>query len=213
MIGFVFTSLSLPLFKFILCCWIFFSLPKWLPLVLCFFAQIAVISCESLLVMRMRSYTALFAALRTRVSRYYIRSILFVKVCLVSNFNIEDTVPGTRISTSKPSTFPSSLRDTRSLLQTVTLADRSAEVRIEKTCPKCARTEMFWTAVQLRSADEGSTVFYRCLCGYMYAILPRKRFVCCEHMLISLTGKLKTINGKMECTKMWKTVYFWTRAV
>eukprot|EP01147_Barroeca_monosierra_P009042 gene9042-10342_t len=36
---------------------------------------------------------------------------------------------------------------------------------IEEKCPKCGREEMTYTTAQLRSADEGQTIFYRCACG------------------------------------------------
>lgn len=31
---------------------------------------------------------------------------------------------------------------------------------------------MYFTAVQLRSADEGSTIFLSCVCGHKYVTLP-----------------------------------------
>ena len=33
---------------------------------------------------------------------------------------------------------------------------------IEEICPKCGNPEMYFYTMQLRSADEGSTVFYEC---------------------------------------------------
>jgi DNA-directed RNA polymerase I subunit RPA12 len=40
---------------------------------------------------------------------------------------------------------------------------------IEETCPKCNHPELFFYTMQLRSVDEGSTVFYECpKCAYKY---------------------------------------------
>jgi DNA-directed RNA polymerase I subunit RPA12 len=79
-----------------------------------------------------------------------------------------DTIPQTIVSESKPSAFPSALRAKRSAVQELSADDRKTEAIVEKQCAKCGRKEMFFTTVQLRSADEGSTVFYRCVCGHKY---------------------------------------------
>ncbi|ELA42068.1 uncharacterized protein VICG_00917 [Vittaforma corneae ATCC 50505] len=43
--------------------------------------------------------------------------------------------------------------------------------RISLSCPKCNRPEMMYSTAQLRSADEGQTVFYSCEgCGYKETI-------------------------------------------
>ena len=34
--------------------------------------------------------------------------------------------------------------------------------RIDEPCPNCQHTELLFYTMQLRSADEGSTVFYEC---------------------------------------------------
>ncbi|KAF3394806.1 DNA-directed RNA polymerase I subunit RPA12 [Talaromyces pinophilus] len=78
----------------------------------------------------------------------------------------KDIPPQTIISESKPNAFPSALRAKRSALQTLTAADRTMEAVTQNTCAECGRKEMFFTTAQLRSADEGTTVFYRCVCGY-----------------------------------------------
>ncbi|PLN79575.1 putative DNA-directed RNA polymerase I 13.1 kDa polypeptide [Aspergillus taichungensis] len=90
-------------------------------------------------------------------------NFLFCDVCGARN---KDAAPATIISESKPSAFPSSLRAKRSAVQTLTAEDRKTEAIAQHTCAKCGRKEMYFSAVQLRSADEGSTIFYRCVCGY-----------------------------------------------
>lgn len=42
---------------------------------------------------------------------------------------------------------------------------------IEEPCPKCGNPEMFFYTMQLRSVDEGSTVFYECpKCEHKFSV-------------------------------------------
>lgn len=41
---------------------------------------------------------------------------------------------------------------------------------VDEPCPKCGNKQMEYYTMQLRSADEGQTVFYECAkCGHKYA--------------------------------------------
>lgn len=72
------------------------------------------------------------------------------------------------ITKSKPSDFPSYLRQKLSTTQTIKRHEVNTEATTNQNCPKCGRTEVRFSAVQLRSADEGSTIFYTCDCGFKY---------------------------------------------
>lgn len=77
-----------------------------------------------------------------------------------------DTSSKTVVTESKPSAFPSLLRQKRSAVQTVDAGDRENMATINETCEECGRSEVKYTSVQLRGADEGSTNFYTCECGH-----------------------------------------------
>lgn len=52
--------------------------------------------------------------------------------------------------------------------------DQPAERRVRATtkeeCPKCKHPELEYYTMQLRSADEGQTVFYNCVkCGHTFS--------------------------------------------
>ena len=67
------------------------------------------------------------------------------------------------VTTSKPSAFPSALRTKlRSDVQEVSEADMQTDATIKQTCEKCGCEEVRYYTQQLRSADEGTTVFYTC---------------------------------------------------
>lgn len=60
------------------------------------------------------------------------------------------------------------LRSKRSAVQNLTEEDVQTTATIRQTCPECGIEEMRYYTLQLRSADEGSTVFYSCECGHKY---------------------------------------------
>ncbi|KAH9994510.1 DNA-directed RNA polymerase I kDa polypeptide [Russula vinacea] len=53
---------------------------------------------------------------------------------------------------SHPDAFPSSLRQLRKTMTKVT-----------ETCPECGHMEAYSKEIQMRSADEGSTILYTCV--------------------------------------------------
>jgi len=82
-----------------------------------------------------------------------------------------DTSAKTITSQSKPTAFPSKLRDKLSGdIQAVDESAKDNEQLANESCEKCGGNEVRFHTVQLRSADEGSTVFYTChTCGHKYA--------------------------------------------
>ncbi|KAH0608125.1 uncharacterized protein H6S33_002177 [Morchella sextelata] len=78
--------------------------------------------------------------------------------------------PGNKTVTTQSalSAFPSALRLKKSAVQSLAAEDMQTEAEIKQTCPECGREKMWFYTLQLRSADEGATVFYRCECGYRF---------------------------------------------
>ncbi|KAI5185201.1 DNA-directed RNA polymerase I subunit RPA12 [Nematocida homosporus] len=48
----------------------------------------------------------------------------------------------------------------------VATTEKKKGAKIKESCPQCKSEYMYYYTMQLRSADEGQTVFYECDCGY-----------------------------------------------
>lgn len=89
--------------------------------------------------------------------------------CEDCSLHTKDTSDKVIVSTSKPSAFPSALRSKHNDVQNVNTEELQVESVTNEECPQCHAKEMFYHTKQLRSADEGSTVFYRCgQCGHKF---------------------------------------------
>ncbi|KEY74225.1 hypothetical protein S40285_02828 [Stachybotrys chlorohalonatus IBT 40285] len=100
------------------------------------------------------------------VSKGTEKNILLCECCGAEN---KDTGASTIVTKTKPSDFPSFLRQKlQSSVQSVQRHEVQTEATTAERCPKCGREEVKYTAVQLRSADEGSTIIFNCECGYSW---------------------------------------------
>ncbi|KAH6607602.1 hypothetical protein Trco_003915 [Trichoderma cornu-damae] len=94
------------------------------------------------------------------------QNVLSCECCGAEN---KDTGAKIIVTKSKPSDFPSFLRQKlQSSVQAVERHTLNTESSVRERCPNCGREEVKYTTVQLRSADEGSTVIYNCECGYSW---------------------------------------------
>ncbi|KAG5358929.1 DNA-directed RNA polymerase I subunit RPA12 [Yarrowia sp. C11] len=87
-----------------------------------------------------------------------------------ASFPSANTTNLTVVTKSAPDAFPSALRSKRSVVKTSLSAGEVDEgAIIKEKCPECGHDEMTYHTLQLRSADEGATVFYTCTkCHYKF---------------------------------------------
>ncbi|KAI8799744.1 transcription factor S-II-domain-containing protein [Cladochytrium replicatum] len=73
------------------------------------------------------------------------------------------------VTRSRPGIFPAPPKAS-DLSALTNLDGRDQGATITEKCPKCGAPEMVFHTAQLRSADEGQTIFYTCIqCGYKFS--------------------------------------------
>ncbi|KAB5540503.1 hypothetical protein GE09DRAFT_1216228 [Coniochaeta sp. 2T2.1] len=96
------------------------------------------------------------------------KNILHCECCGAEN---KDTASKTIVTRTKPSDFPSLLRQKLSTTQTVERHKiQTSQVDPNMDCPECGTIGIRYTEVQMRSADEGSTIIYNCECGHKWSM-------------------------------------------
>ena len=89
-----------------------------------------------------------------------VRCTLCKYSCHFSSLNIEEVM-----TKSAPTAKPSWIVEDK------IEEELGKHATIEEPCPKCGHHEMYFYTMQLRSVDEGSTVFYECgKCNHKYSI-------------------------------------------
>ena len=86
--------------------------------------------------------------------------------CKFSDINIPEI-----ITKSIETTKPTWIHDIDQNGNATNSKENVQHAKIEEPCPKCNNPELFFYTMQLRSVDEGSTVFYECpKCTYKFSI-------------------------------------------
>lgn len=81
--------------------------------------------------------------------------------CNFNNVGVEEVT-----TKSAPSVKPAWIGDNTDAEST-----KEKHATIEEPCPKCGHPEMYFYTMQLRSVDEGQTVFYECIaCAHKYSV-------------------------------------------
>ncbi|OAX81002.1 hypothetical protein ACJ72_04657 [Emergomyces africanus] len=90
------------------------------------------------------------------------------------------------VSTSESTNFPSRLRDKlRSHTGIVTDRRPDNNRTIQVPCLNCDAKEVTWSELQLRSADEGTTIFYRCpKCNHRWSPNPFTFFLLSSTLIL-----------------------------
>ncbi|KAK3318402.1 hypothetical protein B0H66DRAFT_516616 [Apodospora peruviana] len=103
------------------------------------------------------------------VSKGSQKNILHCDCCGADNRG-EQSPSQAVMTKTKPSDFPSLLRQKLSVVQTVERHKVQTErIDANTDCEKCGTRGIRYSEVQQRSADEGSTILYNCDCGHKYA--------------------------------------------
>ncbi|KAJ1888495.1 hypothetical protein LPJ66_008545 [Kickxella alabastrina] len=125
-------------------------------------------------------------------------------------------------SRSHDNAFPSRLKNNRSLVHGIGESSERVNARVEEQCPQCDSNEMTFYTIQMRSADEGQTVFYSCVKyswnTVSFAFLNRYPNPFATHVLTvdTLDHRLDAQTGELHITRLLRktnSVPRWARSI